>query len=99
MAERTIWVHLILAMPDHLHMLCNFDDNAGMKKTISSFKRYAASNCGTAWQRDFFDHRIRSYESFEGKAIYIRENPLRAGLVSKAGDWPYVRNWRDPQNT
>ena len=32
---------------------------------------------------------LRSDESYAQKWNYVRENPVRAGLVSKAGDWPY----------
>ena len=33
------------------------------------------------------DHR--SAESYEEKWHYVRENPVRANLVSKWEDWPY----------
>lgn len=36
------------------------------------------------WQRDFFDHRLRSIESAAEKAQYIRMNPVRAGLVNRS---------------
>jgi hypothetical protein len=41
------------------------------------------------WQKGFFDHLIRSDESHAEKWKYVRENPVRAGLVAKAEDWPY----------
>ena len=40
------------------------------------------------WQKEFFDHVLRSDESYESKWLYVRENPVRAGLVSSAEDWP-----------
>ena len=42
------------------------------------------------WQKEFFDHLLRSDESYEFKWLYVRENPVRAGLVSTADDWPYA---------
>jgi len=45
---------------------------------------------GIGWQRDFFDHRLRKNEAYLEKAAYIRMNPVRAGLVASAEDWPYV---------
>ena len=42
------------------------------------------------WQRRFFDHVLRSDESYAQKWNYVRENPVRAGLVAKAEDWPYA---------
>ena len=41
------------------------------------------------WQRGFFDHVLRSDESYGQKWTYIRENPVRAGLVRNAEDWTY----------
>jgi putative transposase len=42
------------------------------------------------WQKTFFDHVLRSSESYSEKWNYFRENPVRAGLVASAEDWPYV---------
>jgi hypothetical protein len=60
-----------------------------MEKVVRSWKRHTARHLGVHWQRDFFDHRLRSDESFEEKAAYILNNPARAGLVARSEDWPY----------
>ena len=44
----------------------------------------------TLWQREFFDHVLRSAESYSEKWNYIRDNPVRAGLVRSADDWSYA---------
>ena len=41
------------------------------------------------WQRGFFDHLIRNTESYAQKWDYVRENPIRAGLVNTTEDWPF----------
>ena len=41
------------------------------------------------WKEGFFDHVLRSDESYSQKWNYVRENPARAGLVNLAEDWPY----------
>ena len=41
------------------------------------------------WQKGFFDHVLRSDESYAQKWEYVRDNPVRAGLVKKWEDWPY----------
>lgn len=61
-----------------------------METVIRAWKHYLAKRHRIRWQRDFFDHRIRQHESHEEKAAYIRNNPVRAGLVEKPEDWPYV---------
>jgi REP element-mobilizing transposase RayT len=42
------------------------------------------------WQPGFYDHLLRNDESYSEKWNYVRNNPVRAGLVSKADDWPYA---------
>ena len=84
------WVHLLLFMPDHLHALMGFAPLPGMRRSISQWKRYAAREFGIAWQDGFFDHRLRNDDSWQEKAHYIRMNPVRAGLLDQAEQWPYA---------
>ena len=37
----------------------------------------------------FFDHILRNDESYTEKWKYVRENPVHAGVVQRAHDWPY----------
>ena len=37
----------------------------------------------------FFDHLIRHGESYAQKWEYVRQNPVRAGLVHLADEWPW----------
>ena len=41
------------------------------------------------WQRGCFDRLLRSEENLWSKWIYVKDNPVRHGLVQKADDWPY----------
>ena len=41
------------------------------------------------WQKGFFDHLLRSEESYDEKREYVLNNPIRAGLVQKPDDWDY----------
>jgi len=41
------------------------------------------------WQPEFFDHVIRSADSYSEKWAYVQANPVRAGLVNYASQWPY----------
>jgi REP element-mobilizing transposase RayT len=43
----------------------------------------------TVWQEEFFDHLLRSQESFEQKWDYVSQNPVRKGLVRSAQEWPW----------
>jgi REP-associated tyrosine transposase len=89
------YVRLLLLMPDHLHALLNFPQDADMKKVVANFKEITAKQAGIAWQRDFFDHRLRTKDSFQDKTWYILTNPVRKGLTENPEHWPYV--WRPEQ--
>jgi REP element-mobilizing transposase RayT len=81
--------HLLLLMPDHAHLLASSSQETGMRSVVQRWKRYTARHAHVHWQRDFFDHRLRTEESFDEKAAYIRRNPIRARLANKEWDWPY----------
>lgn len=88
-------IRLLVLMPDHLHALMSFAPAPGLKATITAWKHYAYREQKIAWQRDFFEHRIRNDENLAEKAHYIRMNPVRAGLVDRHAAWPYVWDERD----
>jgi len=83
-------VHLLLLMPDHVHMLLSVAGPIELARCVTGWKRYTACRLGVRWQRDFFEHRLRRDESLEQKADYILHNPVRAGLTSEPDGWPYV---------
>jgi REP element-mobilizing transposase RayT len=41
------------------------------------------------WQAGFFDHVLRSSESYNEKWKYVLMNPVRKGLVQQASDWQF----------
>jgi putative transposase len=90
--QRTLrwFAHLVLLMPDHLHALVAFPVEEEMKRVVANFKELTAKWAGVEWQPNFFDHRLRSDESFAEKAHYIRMNPVRGGLVTRAEEWAYI---------
>ena len=95
-AGRGVWVGRYVLMPDHLHLFAAFAANAlalpAWTKALKGAISQALRNRGLAspfWQKGFFDHVMRSAESYEQKWNYVHENPVRKGLVSRAEDWPY----------
>ena len=84
-------MHFALLMPDHVHLLVWFPPTEKRIQTvISKWKEWTAKALGLHWQRDFFEHRFRHDESYREKADYIWANPVRAGLIAIAADWPFV---------
>jgi REP element-mobilizing transposase RayT len=89
--RRADWfARLFMVMPDHVHALVAVPPDTTLALRIASWKGYTAKALGIEWQARFFDHRIRSDQSLEEKAAYIRMNPVRAGLVGESERWPYV---------
>jgi REP element-mobilizing transposase RayT len=90
--HRRWWPEMLLLMPDHLHALVSFswDPKQGMNTVLGNWKRYTARKFGIGWQREFFDHRIRNDADHLEKWRYIRDNPVRAGLVEDPQQWPHV---------
>jgi REP element-mobilizing transposase RayT len=51
--------------------------------------RVTGQKLASFWQPGFHDHLLRSDESYAAKWEYVFQNPVRAGLVRGAEDWPY----------
>lgn len=82
-------------MPDHIHLFCS--PSTYPAEPLTPWIRYWKSivsrlgRCKEAelWQSSFWDTQLRSHESYEQKWNYVRENPVRAGLVKMPEDWPF----------
>ena len=83
-------------MPDHIHLFLRIDPNryvvgktVGFLKQSLSKPLRALDIAQPHWQPGFFDHILRSANSYSEKWDYVRNNPVRAGLVKCADDWKY----------
>jgi len=95
--EHGAWLGAYVLMPDHLHAFVALDDreitlSAWMKTLKNSISKVLRAGGVEAshWQKGFFDHVLRSGESYSQKWDYVRENPVRAGLVTRWQDWPFL---------
>ena len=85
----------MVAMPDHVHWLftvCAGDLGGTVRVIKSSAARsinMLRGRSGIVWQKGYFDHAIRDEESLVDVARYIVANPLRAGLVTRLGDYSH----------
>ena len=83
-----LWVGVV--MPDHLHFIATFERVDGLSDGVRAWKSYQAKTLKVAFQSGFFEHRLRNDDEFAEKAAYIRQNPVRRGLVAAAEEWPYL---------
>jgi len=84
---------LLLAMPDHVHLIVKIPRTTGVPMAIRRFKRAASYGNDIHWQPGAFDHRIRSDDSYREKWQYVMANPRRGGLTQESETWPYVKTW------
>jgi REP element-mobilizing transposase RayT len=82
-------------MPDHIHLFVRGGMDFALGHWVGALKQALAKIANLRqpktqiWQEGSFDHVLRSNDSYSEKWNYVRQNPVRAGLVHSAGDWPY----------
>jgi putative transposase len=82
-------------MPDHIHFFVSIGKDNSLGKWVGSLKQILTKSLGRrdsadpVWQRGFFDHVLRSSESYSQKWEYVRMNPVRAALVDRPNEWPF----------
>jgi len=82
-------------MPDHLHWLFQLGAGIALADVMQGFKGRSAramrrhGDHREIWQRGYHDHALRAEEDVQDVARYIVANPLRGGLVRRAGDYPH----------
>ena len=95
--EQGVWeVFEYVLMPNHLHLFLRVLQGR-LRETLELFKSWTGGqaavllglHAGRFWQREGFDHWSRSDDEDAKICRYIRENPVKAGLVSVRADWPH----------
>ena len=84
-------------MPNHVHLpVIGLTEDSRLKLFLQQFKqitgyRFKQEHGAHLWHRSYHDHVARAEEDIHAVAAYIRANPVRAGLVERAEDYPYSR--------
>jgi putative transposase len=83
-------------MPDHIHLFAAFPAHGITLPTwVQSLRNVIGKKLVQLgihkphWQEGFFDHLLRSQESYSDKWEYVRMNPVRAKLRDAPDTWPY----------
>ena len=91
-AKMLAWV----LMPDHLHGVLQLGERDELGTVVSRLKSASARHVnrvlrrtGGIWTKAFHDHALRSEEDLQDLARYVVANPIRAGLVTRVGDYPF----------
>ena len=100
--ERGIWRIIEYAiMPNHIHLFFKLESGT-LREALVAFKRWTSGRAKailglksrTFWQREWFDHWSRSPGQEQDIVEYIRNNPVKAGLVKEYKKWPHA-SWAD----
>ena len=81
-----------VVMPNHVHVLIKQRASHRLAAIVQSWKIFTAKQInggGRLWQRDYWDCYIRDEAHFARCLEYIHQNPVKAGLVKRAEDWPW----------
>lgn len=88
-------------MPNHVHVVfapLPRDDGTyhALSVIMHSLKRHTARQAnlllgrrGTFWQDESYDHVIRDEREFRRIIRYVADNPVKAGLVTRPGEWEW----------
>ena len=85
-----------VVLPDHFHLLLRVHESTNISKVLHAIKRNFTLNhkrtngtnsSAKLWQRGFWDHVIRDDRDYLNHINYIHYNPVKHGLVARAGDY------------
>ena len=95
--NRQEWV-CIMVMPDHVHTIIKLGQGQTLSQVLHSMKLFTAryinkhlSRTGSLWQKGYTDWGIRDETVLNKTIRYCYANPVRAGIVASARDYPYWR--------
>jgi putative transposase len=95
-SEEKFEVLAYCAMPEHVHFyVVGLEDSSDCRRLVNRWKQKTGlwwkqqSHAEALWQRGFHDRIIREGEPIDGVIRYVILNPVRAGLVADARDYPY----------
>ena len=87
--------HIYVFMPDHCHFLLQGNmEESDSRKAIINFKQrtgywLSKNSPEFQWQKDFYDHILRSDESLNKHIKYILDNPNRKELCKNWKEYPF----------
>ena len=93
-ARQNLWCPVYVLMPDHLHLIwMGMASTSDQRKAMTFLRRQLAPHLTPArLQHQAHDHVLRPDEKapdcFASTVHYICENPVRAGLINAAANWP-----------
>jgi len=89
-------------MPDHAHLLLEGTaPDADFREAMRQWKQqtshvWRARTGQPLWQLGYYDRVLRENDDTRAVVAYLLQNPVRAGLVAAATDWPWTGSAKYP---
>ena len=84
-----------VVMPNHVHVVVEVWQTP-LSRLIQSWKRFSGREAnillaseGAFWQREYWDTLVKDEVQLAKAVHYTEANPVKAGLVREARDWPW----------
>jgi putative transposase len=94
--QKKFLVHAFVVMPNHFHGLLTPCEEVTLERMMQLIKggfsyraKHELNRPYEVWQRGFTDRRVRDRGEYLRFETYIHENPVKAGLVAEAKQFPY----------
>jgi putative transposase len=94
--KQRLQVHEFVVMPDHVHLILTPAPLVSVEKAVQFIKggfSYRAKKelnyNHEIWQKGYNEHRIRDAAEYAQHVEYVWMNPVKAGLVQEAAEFPY----------
>lgn len=87
----------LCVMPNHVHVIL-YKIQLPLFRILQTIKTYTAKQANALlkrhgehfWQRETYDHLIRTRKEFDNQVSYVLNNPVAARLADHWEDWPFT---------
>ena len=95
--QRSIDLDAVVVMPNHVHAIFRILGHQKLSRVLQMMKGRSARRInqllkaeGRVWMDESFDHIIRHEAELEEKIEYIRQNPVKNGLVNSPEEYRWL---------
>lgn len=83
-------------MLNHVHVVIEVSSEHSLTQVVGSWKSFTAKRAnaqlgriGSFWHADYFDRYMRDEDHLIRTIAYVEDNPVKAGLIVNAPEWPW----------
>jgi putative transposase len=91
-------IHAFVLMPDHMHLILTPAPDVSLEKAMQFLKggySFLLKSKLDVWERSYRERRIVDAQDFATARRYVEQNPVRAGIVDRAEEYPFSSGAKD----